>query len=282
MKNLPNHTSKMKSWLGHGQRLRVRIAMRTAAALFLGLAIADGVVRGGHLDYDNSPWLTIGGRLAGLVGMAAKDIRIDGLSHHDPEQLLAAIGVSPGGSLIGFDAPAARRTLEDLDWVASAKVQRLFPNQIGIAVTERDPFAVWQRGNAYQVIDRSGRTMSGLAASELVKLPLVSGEGANVAAAELINQLEAYPDLVLQVKAASRVGQRRWTLYLDNGVSILLPESGWIEALARVHDLDRAQQLLSKGIRSVDLRLAGQITVAVAEIAAEKDGAKKPGAVPSP
>ena len=262
-------------WLALGQRLRVRFAIRACAVLLLGIVISDGMLRGGYLDYEDSPWQKIPGKLAGLVGMAAEDIKIQGQTHHEPETLLAAIGVTPGGSLIGFDASVARRILENLDWVASAKVQRLFPNQIEIAVTERDPFAIWQRGDAYYVIDKSGAAMSGLPASQMVKLPLVSGEGANLAAAELVNQLEAYPDLMLQVKAASRVGDRRWTLYLDNGVSLLLPETGWAEALAKIHDLDQTQRILSKGIKSVDLRLAGQITVAVAEIAEDKVGPAK-------
>ena len=120
--------------------------------------------------------------------------------------------------------------------------------------------------------------MTGLPASQLLKLPLVSGEGANLAAEELINQLEAYPDLMLQVKAASRVGKRRWNLYLDSGVAVLLPERDWTVALATLDSLDRSQKLLSKGIRSVDLRLAGQVTVAVAEVAAETDRAAKPKA----
>ena len=34
--------------------------------------------------------------------------------------MLSAIGVTPGGSLIGFDAARARSMLENLDWVASA------------------------------------------------------------------------------------------------------------------------------------------------------------------
>ena len=70
--------------------------------------------------------------------------------------------MQPGGSLIGFDAAVARRILENLDWIETAKVQRLFPNQLDIFVREREPFAIWQRGQAYYVIDKSGTAMSGL------------------------------------------------------------------------------------------------------------------------
>jgi cell division protein FtsQ len=253
-------------WLDRGHNLRIRLAARLSAIAALGLVVVSGLVQGGYLDYEDSPWLKLPGRAAGMVGLSAGDIRIRGLTHHEPDLLLSAIAVAPGSPLIGFDAGQARRQLESLDWVAAAKVQRIFPNQLEIAVVERAPFAVWQRGATYSVIDRDGSVMTGLPASQLVKLPLVSGEGANLAAQELINQLEAYPDLMLQVKAASRVGKRRWNLYLDSGVMVLLPEGDWTAALAELDRLDRSQRLLSKGIKSVDLRLGGQMTVAVAEL----------------
>jgi cell division protein FtsQ len=207
--------------------------------------------------------------------MAAEEITITGLAHHEPELLLSAIGIQPGGSLMGFDAAIAKRILENLDWIENAQVQRRFPNKLDIAVKEREPFAVWQRGQAYYVIDKSGAAMSGLAASHLVKLPLVTGEGANKAAAELINHLEAYPELLLQVKAAARVGSRRWTLYLDSGITVQLPETNWMQAVKAVDELNRTQQLLSKGIKSVDMRLDGRVVVEVAEVAAEMDETAK-------
>jgi cell division protein FtsQ len=255
------------SWLDRGQSLRLRFAARAAAVLFLGAVVGTGLIKGGYLDYEGSPWLLLPGKAAGLAGMAAEDITITGLEHHQPETLLAAIGVSPGGSLIGFDAIQARNILENLDWVEHAKVQRVFPNQLAIELKEREPFAVWQRGQSYYVIDASGAAMSGLAAAGLVRLPLVTGEGANAAAAELINQVSAYPDIMLQMKAAARVGQRRWTLYLDSGITVQLPEKDWREAIALADELNKTQRILSRGIRSLDLRVPGRVGVEVAEIA---------------
>lgn len=277
MKPFPVYERRSRHWLEQGDRLRVRIAARASALLLMGGVIMAGLVNGDYLEYEGSPWMQLPGAAAGVVGMAAREITITGLEHHEPEALLAAIGVQPGGSLMGFDAIQARNILQNLDWIESAKVQRLFPNQLVVEVREREPFAVWQRGQAYYVIDKSGAAMSGLEASQMVRLPLVTGEGANVAAAELINQLSAYPDIMLQVKAAARVGSRRWTLYLDNGITVQLPERDWQQAIAMADQLNKTQKILARGIRSLDLRLQGRVTVEVAEVAATdmKAGDKK-------
>ena len=58
-------------------------------------------------------------------------------------------------------------------------------------------------------------------------------------------------------------------------LTVLLPERDWIAAIARVNDLNVSQQILSKGIKSVDMRLDGRVTVEVAEIAAGADGTDK-------
>ena len=42
-------------------------------------AIVHGLVIGGHLDYDGSPWRKLPGQIASSLGFAADDIRITGL-----------------------------------------------------------------------------------------------------------------------------------------------------------------------------------------------------------
>lgn len=245
-------------------RLLFRIVARTGAVALLALSLIHGIVQSGHLNYPGSPWLKLPGKFAGLVGLAADDIRLSGLDHHDPSIVLDAIGVKPGSSLLGFDAAAARNTLEGIDWIAAASVQRIFPNQLEIALVERQPFAVWQHNNNYSVIDRAGAPMGGFNIAEMKQLPFVTGVGANTAIAELVKDLEATPAISLKLFAAARIGQRRWTLYLDNGVKISLPERNVPAALAKAAELELAQGLFTKGIREIDLRLQGQFGVALA------------------
>src|SRR5262245_45221482 len=127
----------------------------------------------------------------------------------------------------------------------------------------------------HYVIDRSGAAVSAIDPGRVSTLPLVTGEGAHLAARDLINQLEAAPAIRSHLAAAARVGERRWTLYLDNGVKVALPEQGVADALARVSRLDLEEGLLSKGIEGVDLRVKGRVIIETAVAAAEPAKGKK-------
>jgi cell division protein FtsQ len=154
--------------------------------------------------------------------------------------------------------------LEALDWVEQASVRREFPNRLRIAVNERQAFALWQVDGTLSVIDRTGIVLSGLGPGVLKNPLVVTGEGANLAAAQLVNQLEAVPDLRARVRAASRLGLRRWNLYLDNGTKIMLPAEHAERATRELIALAQSNGLLSGAAAEVDLRVPGTIRVAVA------------------
>jgi cell division protein FtsQ len=56
-------------------------------------------------------------------------------------------------------------------------------------------------------------------------------------------------------------GGRRWTVVLDSGVELMLPEDNPAAALANVAKLDADNALLSRAISVVDLRAPGQVVV---------------------
>jgi cell division protein FtsQ len=241
------------------------VLVRSGAFVFVGAAALMGLIDGGHLGSSEHQGRGFNDKLSAMLGFAAQSISISGLTDHKPEQLLKVLGVAPGSSLVGFDAEDAKGLLEGIDWVEHASVQRKFPNQLEITVKERQPFALWQRGPSHYVIDKHGVAMSGVPASRSAQLPLVSGEGANTAVAELYDELHKKPDLLIKVKGAARVGQRRWTLYLDNDVKILLPETGIEAAIDQVLAMDTNHGVLKKPVSEVDVRNATQFRVAVVQ-----------------
>jgi cell division protein FtsQ len=236
-----------------------RFAARSFAVLFLASTILRGVVMGGHLEYAGSPWQKLPGEIAGMFGLAAIDIELAGLAHHDPQEVLGYIGVKPGAPLIGFDAKKARTKLQELDWVETATVIRTFPNKLQITISEREPFVVWQHDGQLQVVDQNGKPMSGTSVSTGNLLLHVVGPGANTEAANLVNQMEATPGLFQDVKAAVRVGDRRWDLFMNTGLIISLPENNTVAALKLAETAFLSSDVKSLPLSKLDYRIAGEV-----------------------
>ena len=266
-----------RSALGIFASWQLRSLAGTCAFFAVAATILHGASRNGDFENEASLWNKMPGRIASLAGMAADDIQIAGLEQHDPAEIISALGVTPGSSLVGFDANAARSALEQLPWLKTASVAREYPNALRITVSERKAIALWQHGPDIDLVDDTGKAMGQPKFVLSGQLPLVTGLGANLAAAELINQISAIPGLSAKVTAAARVGARRWTLYIDSGVKVALPEEGVAEALKAVWEVEQSQALLSKGISLVDLRIPGRMTLQIAEIeSADNPSSKGP------
>lgn len=244
--------------------LRWRLAARSGAIGLFAMTICAGLISGGQLDYAGSPWMKIPGQVASLAGLAADDISISGLQRHEPEQVLEAMGIKPGSALIGFDAQGARARLTALDWISEASVMRQYPNRLVVSLTERVPFAIWQQEGSHVVIDQSGLVITSLDPASQPRLLVVTGDGANLAAAELVSALKDAPGLAAVVRGAARVGGRRWTLFLESGTTIALPEKGIPAALQQASVLEEKTLILRKGIAAIDMRIPGRMTIAVA------------------
>lgn len=237
------------------------VLVRSSAVGMLGLVTGYGLLAGDHLTDPSSGTRGLPAQVSSYFGYAAEQIRISGLKRMGGASVLKAIGIKPGGSLVGFDANNARSILLNLDWVREASVRVLPPNRLEIDISEREPFAVWQRDGNYYVIDREGAAIASFEASRFPHLMLVSGEGAQETVSQLVNQLEAWPGLQSKIKAAARVGKRRWTLYFAGGRQALLPEQEVEQALANLTDLEARFGVLTSGIEQVDLRLAGSVVM---------------------
>ena len=234
-----------------------RIIARSSAVGMISMVTAYGLLAGDHLGDPSSGERSVPARISSWLGYAAEDIRINGLQRMDAAAVMKAIGVKPGGSLVGFDAPTARSTLLNLDWVKTAKVRVLPANRLEVDITEREPFAIWQRDGLYYVIDREGSAIASFDARKYPGLLLVSGDGAQSEVSLLVNQLEAWPEIHSKVKSAARVGNRRWTLYFEQGRQVMLPEKRVETALAVLADMEKRAGILSSGIEVTDLRIEG-------------------------
>ena len=143
-------------------------------------------------------------------------------------------------SLIGFDAEAARERISGLPWIEVAAVRKVYPHTLEVRVEEREAFALWQQGNDLSVIEKNGAVIAPFSGGKQVLLPLLIGDGAPARAPDFLAKIAKYPDLASRVKGYIRVGDRRWDLRLDNGITVKLPEDDEDQALTELVKMVKA------------------------------------------
>lgn len=199
--------------------------------------------------------------LSGQSGLALSEIHIKGRNYTSFEDIKSAIGAPYGTPLIGLSLSEIQQNIEQLGWVKSASVARVYPDAISVTLTERRPLALLQSPSGHRLIDEAGHIIFGAHATAFSHLPVVSGEGAAEQARFIIEALRTEPDLFADVWAIQRVSNRRWDVHLRTGLAVRLPEKDAVLAWSKLAILDRDTKIMMRDLATIDMRVSGQLIV---------------------
>ena len=265
---------------GAAARPRMSVSPRIVFALS-GVAVAGVVAVALASDHRGARLVASAGDAvvqgAAQAGFRVENVRLEGASPQSAADILRAASLTRGAPLFGLDLAGARGRVEQVGWVKSAHVIRLFPDSVVIAVDERRLLAVWEHGGHVGVIDASGVVAPEADPGKFASLPLVVGDGANVAAAAILPLIQSRPRLLDRLDALVRVDERRWDLRLKGGEIIQLPASDEEAALIRLDQLDQQSRILDLGFSRIDLRDPEMVAVRPRENPAAGAGANGAG-----
>ena len=251
------------SW---GRRLP-RHAGTVLTLAFLGTVTMTGLIAGGHYD----AFVEREGRpldvIARIAGFGLERVTIAGLQQLREDEILHDGALDARKSLAFLSVAEVRDRLAAVPLVGSVSVRKIYPHELLVTITEREPSALWQKDGEIFVISADGTVIDRMRDGRFAGLPLVVGEGANLRTREYLALVEAAGPLKGRIRAGTLVSGRRWTLKID-GVDVRLPETGAPEAMARLVRYEDGAKLLEKDIIAVDLRMPDRLVVRLTEEAA--------------
>ncbi len=195
------------------------------------------------------------------VGFKVNEILVVGRSETRQKDLLAAVQLVRGAPILAFDLKGAQKRIEALPWIKSATVERMLPDTVLLTVQERQPMALWQHKGVFALIDTDGEVILKTGLERFSDLLVVVGGDAPKHAADLLKDLATEPQLMTMVKAAVRVGGRRWNLRLKGDIDVRLPEDDAAGAWNRLAEYEKNHQVLERDVRILDLRLPDRLIV---------------------
>ena len=198
---------------------------------------------------------------SGTMGFTTEDVLVVGRSQTAKVDLLKAVRIASGAPILAYDLDGARERVESLPWISSAIVERMLPSTIVLSVVERRPVAIWQRKGNFELIDSTGKIISGQSIEKYSDLLVVVGKDAPENTSNLLGILETQPQLMDLATSAVRVGGRRWNIQLKGKIDIRLPAERERAAWSRLAEYETKYGILDRNVRILDLRLPDRVIV---------------------
>ena len=200
--------------------------------------------------------------LADPLTLPIRKIRVQGALVHVNESMLRnSVVERVQGGYFNIDVTSLRQTVEQLGWVKSAAVRRVWPDTVVISVVEQQPLAAWAKGG---LVNIQGELFTPAVNEELKHLPLFSAPaGMQQSVTQLYRDLsEQLTPLGLQIVALQLDERRAVQLQLDNGIELVLGREERPDRLQRfikVYKKTLAQH--ASRIQRIDLRYSNGMAV---------------------
>lgn len=211
------------------------------------------------------------------VGLSVKTIRIYDAGPEQEARILKTMGVKEGDSMFRADPHLIKSRLETLNGLGDIQVHRFWPGLISIYVTPLKATVFYWDGEKHIAMTPYGEWVPGIEFGK-ADYPIVTGEGAVLASADLLNDLAAFPAIKSRVTKAVRVGDRRWDLLMSSGARVQLPSGAdnRFDALARLQTLQKHAMILDRRVENIDLRDPSRIYTRRSQLTAglNADGGK--------
>jgi len=153
----------------------------------------------------------------------------------------------------------AKEIKQDMPWINQINITRTLPNSLNIAITEYEPFAIWQNNGQKYVIDKDGNKVKiDNDNTEFEHLVILSGDGANLNVKSLFNIFVINPEFSTKIYSATWVGNRRWDIRFENGLLVKLSANNLQQSWQNLIKIYNMQNSLTN-LQTIDLRIEKKI-----------------------
>ncbi len=190
-----------------------------------------------------------------------KNVKILGIENTKPTEVINIVSGLKETSLSNIDLHEISAQINNIDWIKKSELRKIYPSTLVVKVYEHNPIAIWfNNGNKFLVDDES-EIIKELNPNNFKNLKVIAGLNALEDIPEIISMIRNYPEFEKKIKSLLRVGDRRWTVRLHNGITIHLPEKNVANAIEEIEQLDSKHALLSRYVDIIDMRLPDRIDI---------------------
>ncbi|MCR5194075.1 MAG: cell division protein FtsQ/DivIB [Alphaproteobacteria bacterium] len=179
------------------------------------------------------------------------------VNNKDLSGIVAAAGISPGTNTYSANLNVINARLLQIPGIKESAVRRLPNGNLTIRVKLYRAVASWTDGNYFYPLSADGTIVNQPSAENKPGAVTFRGEVPN----DITEITKVATGLIGDLNYLEMVDKRRWNLYTNGGILVMLPETDPVTALGSLVTLNQKHKILNKNINTIDMRDPARILV---------------------
>ncbi len=172
-------------------------------------------------------------------------------SNGETADIIERLGITPGTKHIDLN-DVLSRVSADPD-ISGAAIRRLPNGEIKVRANMRVVVASWTDGENYYPLDNTGAPINRPSLTRPENTLIFSGKVPKDIST-ITNIIKHTSGIFYRIDKMEFVEDRRWNIFLLNGIKIMLPEENFEEAIKKIDKTNKQTMILDRQIKLLDMR----------------------------
>ena len=166
-------------------------------------------------------------------------------------------------NLFCVDLKKSKNEIEKNNWVRSAKLKYNLPSKLSIIIEEEKATFLLKETENITLLNLDGKRIQDIKiiSKNYKNLLILSGDGVENKIFNLLNIFSISKSISENIKEATLVSSRRWSLKHSSNITIELPEDNPSKAFYKIVELENKYGFLNNRIKKIDLRMSDRMII---------------------
>ena len=197
------------------------------------------------------------------LGFELNQVEVSGNKTVLKEDIIKKIVFKNCDNLFCINLKQSKNEIEKNNWVKSAKLKYNLPSKLSIVIEEEKPAFLLKESEQITLLNIEGKKIQDIEIipNDYKNLIILSGNGAENKILNLLKIFSIGNSVSKEIKEATLVSSRRWSLKHSSNIVIELPEDNPGKAFNKIVELDKKYGFLNERLKRIDLRISDRMII---------------------
>ena len=197
------------------------------------------------------------------LGFELNDIQVIGNKTVLKEEIIKTVVFKNCDNLFCVNLKQSKNEIEKNNWIKSAKLKYSLPSKLFIVIEEEKPTFLLKENKNISLLNLEGKKIQDIKiiSKDYKDLLILSGDGVENQIFNLLNIFSISTIISENIKEATLVASRRWSLKHSSNIIIELPEDNPSKAFYKIVELENKYGFLNERLKKIDLRISDRMII---------------------